>query len=224
MPLTSDEVEAAGRAIELLADNWHEFARVVAGTLGQAYREDDARPGQVALKLLIRYGNGRGRLVRHLREHSEASPEQARQVLFSDARFICREVVDTAVRSRTVAARQVELTDNLVASADDDSRSALARADLLGLLQVGEEAWDELCDEGVLDRSEWTEDQKWTAIGMMWGFSAPLIALIRRAHGNPRATAASTYQMMTTVRRKGRTLARAAWGDEALSGLGVEDR
>jgi hypothetical protein len=223
MPLTSAEVEAAGRAIEFLAENWHEFTRVAARALGQAHREDDARPGQVALMLLVRYGNGRGRLVKHLRQHPEASPEQTRKVLFSDARFMCREVVNAAVESRKVRARQAELTDDFVASADDESRSVLTGFDLLGLLEAGEEAWDELCEEGVLDRSQWTEDQKWTAIGMMWELSAPLIALIRRARGNPGATTASTYQMMTTVRRKGRTLA-ALWEDEALPDWGAGDR
>lgn len=57
----------------------------------------------------------------------------------------------------------------------------------------------------MLDPSEWTEDQKWTAIGMMWDFSAEQITMIRclRA-GQPRASVHATRQMMVRVREKWR--------------------
>ena len=78
------------------------------------------------------------------------------------------------------------------------------------LLQKGEEVWGQLCDEGVLRSADWTEDEKWTAIGMMWKFEVLPTSWSFGSPGKRRPrevledNGSSTGQMMKAVRRKGK--------------------
>lgn len=240
-PPSPDDNLAGRRAIELVGQHWVELTRLLAGWLGQGFSEDDSWPQQIAVVMMVRYGNGRGDLVEHLRRHPDAGPETAKRILLRDARRMRREVIRLVVREREKRQSHGELTDHADSSTPTGGYDPLAALDAqtdwytdvdpeevlveaapeafvaaIGTrLTRGEQAWNQLRDDGVLDRSEWTDGEKWTAIAMMWDFTIEQIGVIRAVQaGRGRRgvvvpTRAATRTMMSEVRRKGRIIFEA---------------
>lgn len=234
-----EEMARRHRAISLVGEHWEELSRRLRGWLGQACRDDDSLPGEVALTMIRRYANGNGRLVRHLRRNPYSNDTDDKEVLFGEAKWVYREILKAALKERDQARLRTEL-DETTASPDGSGRSVPfdlvddqagwgwdvkarpAATDtgnveqLIGeidvLLTGGERVWESLCVEGVLDQVDWTKDQKWTMIGMMLGFTVSQIAMVRQVKAKAPGSVVSeeaTRQMMTTVRKKGRILLEA---------------
>jgi hypothetical protein len=227
---SADEEALRQRAITLVGQHWEELEPRVAGWLQEAFDEDDSLPGQVAYTMLHRFGDGDGYLLTYLRRIPNGPAEHEKQVLFFNAKKISEDLRIAAWRRRP---QRADLTafddgDNAVAlrAADrpagtvgeDPGRTSPGGAAVAGrpqslvdalrvLLNRGEQAWDDVCDDGVLNPSEWTDEQKWTAIAMMWGFEPRYVDLIRRAKtGKPDGHISATKTMMSSVRRKGTCL------------------
>lgn len=240
-----EEIAIRRRALELLGEHWEELSRRLAGWLGQAYRDDDSLPGEVALVMMRRYADGNGALVHHLRRNPHSDPDDDKSQLFYDAKLVSREVVVVATGERAKASFHTALLEGDEFEFADEAAvwSAETEADAVAfntgspeqfmesigdLLSRGEATWNSVSDDGLIDRASWTEDQKWTAIGMMWDFSVAQIAVLRqvkaRTPGSFVANEAATRQMMGTVRRKGRILLGAfspvALREHALLGRG----
>lgn len=237
-PLEPTRFELAIRrmAITMVADHWDELKIRLAKWLGQAFREDDSLPGEVAYVMIRRYRGGHGHLVRHLRADPNDYAMEAKHILFREARWVIHEVLPEAVEYRMQCHRNTELRLDIAAcsspSEGDEPRwdgttgvaggIQVARIELFVraidvLLDAGERVWGSFCDDGLLDPDAWTVDQKWTAIGMMWGFSVDQIAMIRAVNAPRSGKVASrdaTRQMMATVRRKGRVLVDAMTHEE----------
>lgn len=237
---SADELAIRRHAIVLVGKHWEELSRRLAGWLGQACRNDDSLPGQVALVMIQRYRNGNGSLVGYLHRNPQSTPAEDKQVLFGEAKLVYHEVLPAAIRERDNAKLRTELDSNTASPTcsdpsatfdfvSDDPRWALDATTqpvtsgpvniepfieaIEVLLTRGEQVWESLCDEGLLDRVAWTRDQKWAAIGMMWQFSVEQIAVIRQVKaqtpGHIATNEAATRQMMSTIRRKGRRLLAA---------------
>jgi hypothetical protein len=229
-----DEQVIRLRAIKFVDEQWPELMRTLPARLGQSYREDDSRPQEVGARLLIRYRNGKGALVRLLTEDLDAAFEAQKEAFDADVWTIAREVIKDAAKDRVRRSSERELAANTVDryAADLDPLESIdhvrSEAPLVGgntegfiasirtLLIRGEEAWEHLCDDGVLERSEWSADEKWTAIGMMW-FKPHQIAAIRNVQVGGRrvaATVGSTRAAMSRVRAKGSQIFQAMSPEE----------
>jgi hypothetical protein len=225
-----DEEALRQRAIALVGRYWNELEPRIARWLHEAFQEDDSLPGQVAYTMLRRFGNGDGYLLIYLRRNPDGAAEHEKQVLFFNAKKISEDLRVAAWRRRPERADLSAFNDadnTFAAPAADQppapvgedpggpSRGAAPVTDrqqtLLDALRVlltrGEQAWNNLCEDGVLNSSEWTDEQKWTAIAMLWGFEPRHVDAIRRAKtGKPPGQLSATKTMMTSVRNKGRQL------------------
>ena len=197
------------RAFDLLAEHWSALAPQVRRWLGTAVNEDDAWLGEVALVMArrIRFGNG---IVAPLRDIPPGDPRE-KGLLFASAKFATADVVKLVKKDRDRRLRETDSSSLADREADDGAATLLLDRSIAFLLRTGEEVWGQLCDAGVLRSSDWTEDEKWTAIGMMWGLDASRIAVIRFTRAKaPREVldddGHSTCKMMKAVRRKGKRL------------------
>ena len=108
--------------------------------------------------------------------------------------------------------RPVDLTDtSTMAQLGVAAPGAVVDDSIASFLDVGAETWERLCDAGVLSRSDWSDDDRWTAIGMMWGLPCRRIAVIRYlkakvAEAVLHDDCASTYAKMRSIRDRGRRL------------------
>lgn len=205
--LSDEERALRTRVFDLFVERWPELAPQVARWLGTAFKEDDASVGEIAFVMVSRIRKGIG-LVRALRTVPPGDPREV-AVLRRHLRFAVGEVVAGAQARRR---RPVDLTDMstmaelAVATPDADIDSSIGL-----LLDLGAETWEKLCNAGVLRRTDWTEDDRWTVIGMMWGLPCHSISVIRYVEAKaPRAVlddeCASTYGKMRTIRDRGRRL------------------
>lgn len=181
-------------------------------------------------ELLLRFMRGGG-IVPYLR----ADPARdLTGLLVSQARWMVREVLKERSSHKEVGLEDFgDLDVDAARDEGDAAYGALARSVAAGLVAIthptpsnlpreellhhlnyllarGDMAWSELTSDGVLNRARWTEHQKWTAIGMMWGFPVKGIAVVRYLYveRDPALLADpdSTRRMMRRVRRKGREL------------------
>jgi hypothetical protein len=233
--LSPEERDLRRRGFVLVGTYWSELRPRVVGWLGTAYREDDGLADEVALVLLHRISHGQA-FVTRLRDIPVGDTRE-KSLLFSNARFVTAELVRQAQKARTptesgiraaaIAAPPGDLPEVSVVTAQvakrvrqDRERLEAAKLStkpdarvafdpwLTNLLMVGAEVWESLCVAGLLDRSHWSSDEKWTAIGMMWGFSARNIARIRYLMAGANSTVLdiddrSTHMVMRRVRAKG---------------------
>ena len=134
---------------------------------------------------------------------------QEKGLLFRNARYVCAEVVASAkVRRRRVIPTVPSILAATLMVAPDP---VLVDGSIESMLDVGAETWELLCNAGVLKREDWTEDDKWTAIGMMWEFRCRQIAAIRVVMADAprkvlREKCASTYGKIRVIRERGRRL------------------
>jgi hypothetical protein len=219
-----------------VGEHWEELSTRLAHWLGLAFREDDSLPGQVALIMMRRYQNGHGLLVTHLRANRYCNEDEATTHLFVEAHWVCREVLPGAVEQRRRRSRHVELDANLALGNGNDVEALTGPrprgfgptdpATLDGALRVAlsaaERAWVALCDANLLNNADWTDEQRWVAMAMSCDLTVAQITALRNGGARRRAlrdgpcppvapviTEASTRQMMSVVRRKGKVLLEA---------------
>lgn len=253
--LSPSEVELRRRAVVLVGQHWSELSQRIRQWLGTAYREDDTLASEVALVIMRRAASGHG-LATVLRAVEPGSAEE-KAMLFKHASWVSREIVKTASRERhRRRAERPDLEDAYLTAPVTPSASEGAgplptsnevggrhRRDkpvgdqldagdhleaLDALLAAAEWVWDGLCREGVLDPSDWTEDQRVTALGMACGLSVKQIAALRGARlAEPTRSPPnikSTSQMMYTIREKGKALLKSMPDDQRrLLGYRHED-
>lgn len=231
--LSPEETQLRARAVRLLQAQWSGLVPQVRGWLRLRPGEDADLVDEVFVRLLVRFKRGAG-MVAILRADPNRDEDK---LLQSQAWWMCKEVrkprrgpivdpvapgtgslagdgADPAPDERDWSGPAQAAADRFAAGPAPAPHNAYELAAHINALLVrGEEAWETLCDDGAIDRADWSAHQKWTAIGMLWGFSAPHIAVIRyvKVQSDPRLLEKphSTTEMMSKVREKGAKLLAA---------------
>ena len=203
--ITQSDDDERSRALNLVAAFWPELQPMVRRWLGTAFDEDDGRVGEVVFLMVRRISGGKG-IVPPLRGIRSGDPG-VKGLVFANARFVTAEVVRSARGHRRWRSTLTDFAA-LEIPAPGGLEDVLLDGSIASLLELGDETWKQLCAAGVLDPSDWTEDEKWTAIGMMWDLSARDIATVRYVMaGAPSVVlddgCRSTYQKVRTVHSKG---------------------
>ena len=226
--ITQSDDDERSRALNLVAAFWPELQPMVRRWLGTAFDEDDGRVGEVVFLMVRRISGGKG-IVPPLRGIRSGDPG-VKGLVFANARFVTAEVVRSARGHRRWRSTLTDFAA-LEIPAPGGLEDVLLDGSIASLLELGDETWKQLCAAGVLDPSDWTEDEKWTAIGMMWDLSARDIATVRYVMaGAPSVVlddgCRSTYQKVRTVHSRGKRLLatmsaelRRAYGLPPLSAL-----
>lgn len=231
-PASAEEVRK--RLLRLLESQWPDIRTRVWVWLGRPSKQDEHLIDEVFLRILVRIKSGRS-IVRFLVKNPDYDPLR---VLFAQAHWVSREVrksfgqmpevpdddpsefanvpvdaVDEHGGSRILAEMAADSSAQFESGPAPTPGSVEARlADINLLLDRGEEAWERLCHDHVLDCAEWTPHQKWTAIGLMWGFTSGHIAAIRYLRVDPDPALLidrhRTESMISKVRKKGRNRLR----------------
>lgn len=202
-PLVNPEL--IRRCFKLMEEHWAELSKQIGKWLNEAFGDDESLVDEVALLMLEPSRKG-SRLARALRDVPSGDPSE-KGVLFANAKWTSLEVASShwEWKRRQIAALRL-------AGRPAPSRAKAAWTDaeiddaLNKVFEVGRETLRELRNAGLLDAS-WSDDEQWTLIGLIFGFTPRHIARIRHRWGGADVSVLydgnkSTYRISSKVRRK----------------------